>query len=140
MEPGYDIDYDPALRLARLTLRGLWDRAMFATYERDLLARFPVTGPVLPGGRVLLDLRAHSIQAQDVAKDFETLFLRYSVRVDRYAVLLSGSALQKMQVQRLGTSATIRFTTSEAEALEWLCGGGLPAETDGEVSTSEDAQ
>lgn len=123
MKPSYNFDYDARRRLLKLTLSGMWDRATLTAFQREaaaLLNRVENAGHTDLGGRILIDLTDFAVQSQDIADDVSTLIPIYAIRAGRIAVIRSQSALQKMQMRRLLSSAKLSFVTSEAEGLAWL--------------------
>lgn len=69
------------------------------------------------------------IQSQDVVAAFTRMTDNPATRARRLAVLI-GSALARMQAQRIGASETVRISTERDRAMAWL----FPDESDASAS------
>ena len=116
-------DYDPAVRLLRLKLIGLWDGATlgaFAAEARTLRDRVERAGHRDDEGRILIDLTDFPVQPKNITEGIGQLLPTFGQRAGRIALVKSGSALQTIQVQRLIASEKAHLFAVPEEALAWL--------------------
>lgn len=120
----YTIAVDASRGLIRATLRGMWDLGVLAGYTAELQATFARLSASVPPGQpleLLIDLRQHGVQPREVGEAIQAELARADVAAAaRTAVLVSPSALHRLQAQRLGSHLAASFFADEAEALAWL--------------------
>lgn len=123
MRQTYSIATDASRQLIRLTFVGQWEPAMVGAYRRDL--DHALAAMLAEGGRpgsyhTLVDLREQAVQSRETAADFQAIIAAYSPLSRRTAILMSGSALHRMQIMRISGDAGRAFFTTEEEAMAWL--------------------
>lgn len=119
----YTIDADSRTRQARITLRGLWDDAAFASFDQALvraIGRLIAAGAPYGTYRTLIDLRGQNILTQRVAELAKGLATGPSTDAsERIAIVVSG-ALHKLQQARISTAGHARLFLEYAVAEAWL--------------------
>ena len=121
--PPFTIEYDEPQQLLKLRLFGLWELETLDRYTDELnriFGRIAASGGSPKDSRILVDLREHGIQSREVASEIETRLSRGAAVAKRHAVLVSESALHKMQAARAGSQIQARFFTDEQAAVDWL--------------------
>ena len=123
-KPLYRIEYDPARKILKLVLTGLWDKSTLDAYARDLHA---TTSKLYVGGTIpadigsIVDLREHAIQPRDIAQAWQKLIESTGLSRNPCAIILSSSAIQKAQSGRVSAKfSDLTLFTDEAEALAWM--------------------
>ena len=119
----FRIDVDQRQSLVRLTLFGQWDVVTvdrYAAAAQDAFATLTEAGTPLDRCKALIDLRQHGVQPREVTERIQRWISLDLSEGARHAVLLSESALHRMQAQRVGSTLGAAFFSDEAEALAWL--------------------
>ena len=114
---------DPRQSLVRLSLSGQWTVEIVDDYAMAAEAAFrqlTETGTPLRKCKALIDLRQHGVQSREVAERIQGWIRLALSDGARHAVLVSDSALHRMQAQRVGALLGARFFSDEAQALDWL--------------------
>jgi len=107
-------------RSVRIIFRGFWDDAALQGYLAALQQRAAAASAGAPRiDRVLLDIKACTVQSQPVIDGFARIIGNYAGQIREYGVLLPESALLRLQMKRL-TPVSTRFFEEEREALTWL--------------------
>ena len=119
-KPCFRIQREPEAGLIRIRLSGFWDQATVTEFETSLrqVLRSHTTDRL-----VLIDARKHDVQSREVMDRFKQVTAQVRRPGTRVAVLV-GSALGKMQAQRIDPQASHRVFTSESESLAWLLADG----------------
>ena len=130
----YAIAYDAAARLLTLSMSGFWDEPTTSAFQTEITALFAHLQH-LPdhGGLVLVDASGFEVQAPATIERIAAMTNAVSGKVDRFALLNSGSALQRRQIERVLPPDRLRVFSDRAAALEWLNGstkGPLTAQLD----------
>lgn len=117
--PGYTIQVDPDRALLTIQPTGLWDVALLARHSDDFQRSVEACGgrPY----RILVDLRDFAVQPKLVNAALQHFVARQASL--RTAMILSGSVLQRLQLQRLTSvnPAVRAFGPEEmADAHGWL--------------------
>ena len=129
--PPYTVCVDRPRLLIRATLHGLWQLGTLERFRREMeraLAELATTGATPDRFRLLVDLRDHGVQPREVAQAIQAQ-LTHHASAGPHAILVSQSALHKMQVQRMGATLNAAYFADEAAALAWLLAAG-PAAAD----------
>ena len=120
----YTIDVDENARLVRLALFGLWDLETLDRYAKDVwqaFSRAEAAGIAPERFRVLIDLTQHGVQPREVAERIQRQLAVGISPASRHAVLVSESALHKIQAQRVGAHLSgVFFASREEDAMTWL--------------------
>ena len=120
--PGFTIDTDVGRRLIKIVMRGFWDEATIAAYDKALRvagAQLMTDARCAVGDLIaLVDARDLGAQSQNLLTEFKSRFDPPERRPRRTATLVS-SALLKRQVERISPDSQ-RVFGSEREAMEWL--------------------
>ncbi|MET0377306.1 MAG: hypothetical protein ABW128_23985 [Rhizorhabdus sp.] len=123
-ERQYSVDYDPGKRIIRLALVGQWDVETLHAYEQaitDTIAPLGGAGGLRKDLGFLVDKRNQGVQSKIVAEGLGAMILGGKDLKLPCAILLSLSALQKLQQQRVTASlSNTAIFTDEAKALAWL--------------------
>lgn len=106
-------------RSVRVIFRGFWDDAAVQSYLAALRQRAAASAGASPINRVLLDMKACTVQSQMIMDSFAKIIGDYVDQIREYGMLLPESALLKLQMKRLMPTST-RFFEEEGEALRWL--------------------
>ena len=122
--PGFTIETDPARRLIRVTMRGFWDEATVAAYDKEIQIAGAATMAAARCARhellALVDARELAPQSQELLAKFRDRFLAPERQPKRNATLVS-SALLKRQAERIAPPNQRIFEGErEHEAMEWL--------------------
>ena len=117
----YDITYDEPTRLLTLRMSGFWDEPTMSAFEAEIRTLFARLRH-LPehGGRVLVDAHGFEVQAPAMIDRIAKMTQSVGGKVDRFALLNSGSTLQRRQIQRVLPPDRLRLFSHRKEALEWL--------------------
>ena len=122
-KPSYLIETDPRRSYMRLTFSGLMDHGTVDRFEDEItaaIARMP-SKDGRPGDCLFLsDVRDAGVQSRDISERLQAIMARYGPLTRRTALLVSGSALEMMQVRRVAGMDGTAFFKSEGEALAWL--------------------
>ncbi len=124
-EQPYTVVVDGARGLVRATLRGIWSLEILGRYSAalvDALGQLARDGHSPASARLLIDLRQHGIQPREVAEAIQARVSETEMPVGRTAVLVSPSALHRMQAQRIGALFHANVFDDDARALSWLLG------------------
>ena|SRR5215467_12346291 len=117
---GYEIVPSPMRRVLGIRIWGLWDYAFVREYRADMLEVIrEMSGSPWS---VLLDARGFPAQPDDVsAIRLELMVLSKRSGMRRIASL-TGSAVTKLQTQRLveESRGEVEFFDDEEDALEWI--------------------
>lgn len=122
----FEIDIDRRQLLVRLKLSGIWDIDTVDRYAVAAQAAFSEltgAGVGIASCRALIDLRRHGVQPREVTERIQGWLNLALSDGARHAVLLSESALHRMQAQRVGSAFDAAFFSDETEALDWLSQG-----------------
>lgn len=119
MDVSFSIDADPARDLVRIRTAGFFkpdDLARFTEGWRAALARLRC-----PRNKhlTLVDMRAASIQSQEVVGRWRDMIADPVFRSRRLA-FVTGATLARMQVQRAIAGIGAQVFTDESEAEAWL--------------------
>lgn len=104
----------------RIVFRGFWDSAAVEGYIAALRQRAALTPRPSPIDRVLLDMKACTVQSQMVMNSFMKIITNYAAQISEYGVLLPESALLRLQMERLMRDTPTMFFQEEKQALRWL--------------------
>lgn len=122
--PGFTIETDAGRRLIRITMRGFWDEATVAAYDKEL--KIAGAKLVAEAGCARSDLFALT-DARDLSAQSQEMLLNYKGRFDaperqpkRGATIVS-SALLKRQAERIA-GPNQRIFEDERAAMDWLFG------------------
>lgn len=107
-------------RSVRVVFRGFWDEEAMRCYLAALRQRAAASAGASPIDRVLLDMKACTVQSQTVMNSFAKIIEDYAAQIREYGILLPNSALLKLQMKRLMLPASTRFFEEETDALRWL--------------------
>lgn len=121
-----DVVFDLDGRTLDITSYGLWDNALideFLDAMAVIQVRYDAAGTPPRQLHTVIDLRQHSVQVQETIERLAPEVHRYHDLSKRTAILLSRSALARMQAERFLTLDRHRFFTSEAVARAWLMHG-----------------
>lgn len=119
-EPGYRVEFDATLNIVKIILAGLWTGETLAAYQSDAKPRSTELGGASPTG-ALIDMRQYAVQTQDVVNTIKLLIESRGRSGHPHAFLLSSSAIQKLQLERIASEFdTAAFFKDEGEALAWL--------------------
>ena len=99
--------------------RGFWDEDIVKGCKAALRQRYAQSGGTSPIDRVLLDMRACTVQAQAVMDGFAGIIEAYAAQISEYGILLPESTLLRLQMKRLLPPAT-PFFENMGEASTWL--------------------
>ena len=114
----YDFAIEPDRSLFRMTMRGYWDAATFARFERDF---HKALGDLARRGgarNALVDCREFAVQSTAIAQKFGLLVARCKAQLPPRTATLVAGTLNKLQSDRAGVDA--RYFTDAAEAETWL--------------------
>lgn len=117
----YAITYDPSNRLLSLRMSGFWDDRTTDRFEADITS-LSAKLQHLPdhGGRVLVDASGFEVQAPAIIDRISAVTTAVSGKVDRFALLNSGSVLQRRQIERVLPQGRLRLFADRADAMQWL--------------------
>lgn len=122
IQPSYAVRADPARRMIHMSIRGFWDEATIADYDREVriaaLKVMEVTGCRQDELLAIVDVREASTQSQAILARFKQKFDPADRQTKRIAILVSG-ALLKRQVERIATPIQ-RVFDDEGAAMAWL--------------------
>ena len=104
----------------RIVFRGFWDGDAVDSYLAALRQRAAMTARPSSINRVLLDMKACTVQSQTVMNSFMKIIINYAAQISEYGVLLPESALLKLQMERLMRDTPAVFFSEESQALQWL--------------------
>jgi hypothetical protein len=106
--------------LLRVKLSGFWTMETFNAYKRD--CGVEIEKLVSHHGRfdMLSDCNDFSIQGPDVSAAFEELKAMSDKMPQNRLAVVTGSALGRLQAERLVGNPHSRIFSTEAAALEWL--------------------
>lgn len=124
-----DVELDLVGRTLVISSYGLWTAALVESFLSDMAEvalRYAQAGLPEQSLMTTIDLRRHSIQARETIEWLAPNVHRYHYLSKRTAILLSRSALAKLQAERFLTLDRHRFFTSEAAARDWLVSGIEP--------------
>lgn len=107
-------------RTLRIVFRGFWDCDALVAYRAALRQRAGASKPSSPIDRALLDMKACTVQSQQVMNGFMEIMTGYAAQITEYAVLLPESALLRMQMERLMRHTPTVFFNDESHAMQWL--------------------
>ena len=116
----YSFSYDAGQNLLTVVQQGYWSMDEFRAYERDYLAHHQQIRKQHRNYRVLADCRDYPIQGADVGVAFATLFDRLMSENRGYVVILTLSALSKIQAKRAIPYANVQVFSDIDQAKEWL--------------------
>jgi hypothetical protein len=119
----YKFDYNAGERFLRIKMIGVWDESVLAAFGREMAAirnRVEQAGHRDDRGRILIDLSDYPVQPRNITDQIAALLPTFGDRAGRVAVVLSSSALQNLQMQRLLASDKVRMFTSFDGVQEWL--------------------
>ena len=118
----FALQTNAARRLLRITMRGFWDEATIAAYDKGVrsagAALMAQTGCAVGDLIALIDARDLGAQSQNLLTEFKSRFEPQERRPKRTATLVS-SALLKRQVERISPPHQ-RVFEDEREAMAWL--------------------
>ena len=119
MAPGYKIEIDRARSLLCFSFWGLLDERIAATWgaERDAAVR--QLGMAPNSHRALYDLSRLSLPTNDVSQLLAS-FVGDGRSMSGRAAVVTGSAIQRLQVRRVSGHPNVAFFTDRAEAGRWL--------------------
>lgn len=112
--------YEDDTRLLRLRMSGFWDDRICSEYERHTQALATRNAHRVGGGKVLLDLRDFQVQPADIMARIIANTQSVAARVDRLAVVWSGSAIQRLQLSRVLPAGRFEIFAHTDDALVWL--------------------
>lgn len=115
--------YEHDTRLLRLRMSGFWDDRICSEYERHTQALAARNAHRAGGGKVLLDLRDFQVQPADIMARIIANTQSVATRVDRFAVVWSGSAIQRLQLARVLPTGSFEIFAHADDALVWLALG-----------------
>lgn len=118
----YQISYEPAPGLLKVTRKGMWTDEVFDRYERDLRRMVRRILDDRANYLSLVDLRGHAVQTQSITKRFEGLLQDASLAPDMVAIVADQSLI-RLQAARLAR-ANQRVFASVEDARAWLLGCG----------------
>jgi len=107
-------------RTLRIVFRGFWDGDAVDSYLAALRQRATMAATPSPIDRVLLDMKACTVQSQTVMNSFMKIITDYAARISEYGVLLPESALLRLQMERLMHNTPALFFKEENKAIQWL--------------------
>jgi hypothetical protein len=122
-ETPFEVVLDIAARRFHATLRGTWSTPTLVEFQnamRDVIARCELTHTPPESLLALIDMRDYGVQSQEVASTMQAGVEHYQRLSRHIAVVVSGSALQRMQVRRVAPHSKHRFFTDYRCAVEWL--------------------
>jgi hypothetical protein len=125
-----EVTFDLEGRRLDIKSFGLWDNALIEEFLDGMaVIQWRYDAAALPPRELLttIDLRHHAIQAQETIERLAPEVHRYHDLSKRTAILLSHSALAKMQAERFLALDRHSFFTSELAARRWLISGDEPA-------------
>ena len=103
----------------RIVFRGFWDSDAVDSYLAALRERAAM-GARPPIHRVLIDMKACTVQSQTVMDSFMKIIMNYATQISEYGVLLPESALLRLQMERLMRDSPTMFFKQDCQALQWL--------------------
>ena len=109
-----------APRTLRVVFRGFWDGDAVESYRAALRQRAAMSKAASPIDRVLLDMKACTVQSQQVMNSFMEIMTGYAAQITEYGVLLPESALLRLQMERLMRRTPTVFFKEEDQAMQWL--------------------
>lgn len=121
-EPGFEIVTDPRNDLIRATLNGYWDLATVARYDVEIRrahAALAAAGCGADSRRVLIDVRNHQVQSQEVVAALTALRASTGKATHRLAVVVGG-VLQKLQSNRVNAEGRDALFTDLDAAIAYL--------------------
>jgi hypothetical protein len=124
-----DVDFDLDARTLDITSYGLWNSALVDEFLDGMAViqwRYDAAGIPPRQLHTVIDLRHHAVQVRETIERLAPEVHRYHDLSKRTAILLSHSALAKMQAERFLTLDRHRFFTSETLARDWLENGDEP--------------
>lgn len=125
MAPHYRIENAPGSDFLLVVLRGMFDPASAEAFRRDRdAALLAMTCP--PHSHfTLIDVTGCPIQPRGSADLFAAM-LAAPPRRSRLLAFVVSSSLAQLQVARLiGGRSEVAIHATRADALDWLCAGGL---------------
>ncbi len=116
----FSIDLDTPRDLVRIRLFGFFSVEDIARFQAELLLAHRRLGCARKGGPLTInDVSGMAIQGQDVVARWGT-FLADPAHRSRRLAFVVGSALARMQLQRVIGDRDARVFTDPAEAEQWL--------------------
>ena len=122
IKPGYSLITDPACRLLKVSLSGLWDLDTLENYRADrrvAIQRMADAGVAEAEILLLVDRRDQTVQSQELTNALIDMVDEVETRTARTAVIVGG-ALLRLQALRTSRTERTRVFTDESEAMDWL--------------------
>ena len=113
----YDIQFDPELRLVRLTTSGFWDMSIVERFAADIADVVALAGRDCDN---LVNSEANLVHPPEVADALSRLARHETLSFTGRVAIVSSSALMKMQNKRSLGEGRFRHFASEDEASQWL--------------------
>lgn len=108
----FEVSVDIQARRLYVTLRGTWSTPTLVAFQNamaEVIARCEIAH-LAPGSLIaLIDMRDYGVQSQEVARMMQVAVDQYQRLSRHIAVIVSGSALQRMQVRRVAPQSKHRF-------------------------------
>jgi hypothetical protein len=116
----FELSLDRKRCLLRIKLRGFWDEATMAAYERKYRAAFVELDSLRPRRTFcIVDGSEYPVQTQEISRRHGELVAWLGPREADRAALIVANALVRMQASR-GLNERMAVFLSEGEAMEWL--------------------
>lgn len=119
----FRFDHDMPNRFLRIEFNGFWTHEIIEAFKRKAgeIVQAAVKDGATPGqSRILLIARNFPVQDKDLTEEIGALMPMYSRLARRFAVVTSGSAIQRMQLKRILLPDTSKLFLDEDTARTWL--------------------
>ena len=110
----------PSPETLKIVFRRFWDARTMDRYREALHRRAVAAGGITATRRLVLDLRACSVQSRGIVAAMAEILDRYSSQIEHYGILLPDSPLIAMQMRHLMTNRPVTYFESDEQASAWL--------------------
>lgn len=116
----YSFSYDEHRNLLTITQSGYWSLGIFDRFRQEFLALHSKILTCHPSYRVFAQCTDYPVQSHEVGEAFSVFFATLMhENKGRYAILV-GSALNKMQAQRVLPQPHVKTFINGDTAMAWL--------------------
>jgi hypothetical protein len=118
----FSILCSPVRNFLRMTLRGLWDEAIFENFGR---AYVRAMDEMAPHGGIqfsLVDGSSFGVQPQEISDRFAEILLKADPLPQRRAAFITSTLVSKVQARQVSDLLNARYFKTVDNAVDWLFG------------------
>lgn len=116
----FDLRCTPERRYLEMTLRGIWDDAIFDAFARCYLTANRTMAPHGGVAYSLVDASTFGVQTSDITERFPALVHQIAPSPERRAAMVVPTLVNKVQARHAGDLVNARYFRTVESAVDWL--------------------